>query len=128
MSNRTSKTQNVPVLIMVVGGLLLLISAAWLFTQTPVSPAATPAATPTATRLPPVSGGHDEQTYPEIERVSIADAKAALDAGTAIFVDVRIAGAYKVDHIPGALNIPLGEVETRLSELDPNQWIITYCT
>ena len=28
----------------------------------------------------------------------------------------------------GALNIPLGDIETRYRELNPNQWIITYCT
>jgi rhodanese-related sulfurtransferase len=33
-----------------------------------------------------------------------------------------------MSHIPGSLSIPLAEIETRLSELDPNQWIITYCT
>jgi hypothetical protein len=63
-----------------------------------------------------------------IQRVSLADARVALDAKTAVFVDVRDEDAYQADHIPGSLNIPLGEIETRYRELNPNQWIITYCT
>jgi 3-mercaptopyruvate sulfurtransferase SseA len=69
-----------------------------------------------------------EETFPEISRASLADSKAALDSRKAVFVDVRDVSAYAEAHIPGALSIPLAELETRLNELDPNQWIITYCT
>jgi len=70
-----------------------------------------------------------EPEQPEVvDRVSPADAKAALDAGTAVFVDVRSAQEYEQGHIPGALSIPSAELEDRLGELDPNAWIITYCT
>jgi 3-mercaptopyruvate sulfurtransferase SseA len=70
-----------------------------------------------------------EPNQPEVvERVSLADAKAALDAGTAVFVDVRSAAEYEQGHIPGALWIPGTELEDRLGELDPSAWIITYCT
>ena len=114
------KAKKIPVLLLAGGGLLLIVAAVLLSLQngsiqaTPSSPAA--------------SGGHDEETYPEIERVSLEDAKAALDAGTAVFVDVRGVEAYNMSHIPGSLSIPLAELESRLTELDPNQWIITYCT
>jgi ArsR family transcriptional regulator len=30
-------------------------------------------------------------------------------------------------HLPGAINIPLSELEERLAELDPTQEIIAYC-
>ena len=66
--------------------------------------------------------------YPNIPRVSLRDAKAAFDQKTAVFVDVRDADSFAAGHIPGAINIPLGEVPTRAAELDPNAWIITYCT
>lgn len=65
---------------------------------------------------------------PEIPRVNLAESKAAFDNGTAIFVDVRTASFYATSHIPGALSIPLADIEGRINELDPNQWIITYCT
>ena len=70
----------------------------------------------------------DEETYPEIQRVSLTNAKATLDAGSAIFVDVRSAQAYQESHIAGSVNIPLVELEQRFSELDPADWIVTYCT
>ena len=64
----------------------------------------------------------------EVVRLSLEDAKAAFDNGTAVFVDVRSQSSYAASHIPGALSIPLIELEPRVNELDPNQWIITYCT
>lgn len=66
--------------------------------------------------------------FPDVRRVTLADSKAALDQQTAIFVDVRDPATYELAHIPGAINIPATEVDARLNELDPNAWIITYCT
>jgi len=117
---KRSKTKKFPVLLLAGGGLLLIMTAVMLGLQNGSSQA-----TPSE---PAISSGHDEETYPEIERVSVEDAKAALDAGTAVFVDVRGVDAYNMSHIPGSLSIPLAELESRLTELDPNQWIITYCT
>ncbi len=117
---RQQESRKFPILILLVSGTLLIISVIVIIMRNN-----TGQATPT---VPVINGGHKEETYPEINRVSLAEAKTALEAGSAVFVDVRIAGAYNVDHIPGALNIPLGEIEARLAELDPSQWIITYCT
>jgi 3-mercaptopyruvate sulfurtransferase SseA len=64
----------------------------------------------------------------EVPRTSLEEAKAAYDNGTAIFVDVRAVSSYEEGHIPGALSIPLTEIERRMGELDPEQWIIPYCT
>ena len=114
------KAKKFPVLLLAGGGFLLIVAAVMLGLQK-----GTNKANPSA---PAASSGHDEETYPEIERVSVGDAKAALDAGTAVFVDVRGVDAYNMSHIPGSLSIPLAELESRLAELDPNQWIITYCT
>jgi 3-mercaptopyruvate sulfurtransferase SseA len=63
-------------------------------------------------------------------RVSIEETRIALAAGAAIIVDVRSPSAYELSHIPGAINIPLGEIETNPTglDLDKDQWIITYCT
>jgi len=69
-----------------------------------------------------------ENPYLEVPRVTLEEAKTAFDSGEAIFVDVRSAASYETSHIPGALSIPLGELESRINELDPHQWIITYCT
>ncbi len=64
----------------------------------------------------------------QVRRVSLADAKAAFDAGSAVFVDVRPTPSYDSSHIPGALSIPLNELTNHLNEFDPSSWIITYCT
>jgi hypothetical protein len=69
-----------------------------------------------------------EDPFLEVPRVTLEEAKAAFDSGSAVFVDTRFANDYATAHIPGALSIPAGEIESRLDELDPNQWIITYCT
>jgi 3-mercaptopyruvate sulfurtransferase SseA len=65
-----------------------------------------------------------------VPRVSVEEAKAAFDSGAAIIVDVRSAEAYAASHVPGAINIQLGEFEINPTglELDKDQWIITYCT
>jgi rhodanese-related sulfurtransferase len=69
-----------------------------------------------------------EPPDPEVPRITIEEAKAAYDEGAAVFVDVRDASAYALGHVPGAVLMDLPEVKARLGELDPNQWIITYCT
>jgi len=65
-------------------------------------------------------------TVEQVERVSLKEARTALDDGTAVFLDVRSSDAYAVSHIPGAVSIPAGELPARMGELDPGAWIIPY--
>jgi 3-mercaptopyruvate sulfurtransferase SseA len=81
-----------------------------------------PSLSPGASTIP------TEDPVLEVARVTLDEAKAAFDSGAAIFLDVRGQGAYERGHIAGALWIPLADIEARMSELDPNDWIITYCT
>ena len=93
-----------------------------------------------ATQIPPSTqiiepvSTQPQADLPESEaavpRVSVEEAKAALESGAAIIVDVRSAEAYEASRIPGAINIPLEEFETNPTDLklDKEQWIITYCT
>ena len=64
----------------------------------------------------------------EAPRISVADAKKAIDAGKAILVDVRSAVAYQQEHAKGSISLPTYEVAARLSELPKDKQIITYCT
>ena len=107
-----SPNSRILIVLLVAGGLLLVAAAFLLGRQ---RPAAAPA---------PLQ----EDTYSEITRIPLEDAKAALDAGSAVFLDVRSATAFQAGHVEGAINIPLDELETRLGELNKEQWIITYCT
>lgn len=63
-----------------------------------------------------------------VVRVNLEEARAAYDDGDALFLDVRSAASYANGHIPGAISIPVSEIEARLADLDPERWIITYCT
>jgi rhodanese-related sulfurtransferase len=65
--------------------------------------------------------------FPEVARVSLADAKARSDAGTAVIVDVRSFEEYQTGHIPNAVSIPLFELTSRYQELPKNVELITYC-
>lgn len=76
------------------------------------------------------SQGDLPQTEAAVPRVTVEEAKVALDSGAAVIVDVRSQSAYDTSHIAGALFIPLGAFETDIAnlDLDKEQWIITYCT
>lgn len=47
--------------------------------------------------------------------------------GLVTVVDVRPPEEYVAGHVPGAINIPLGELEQRLDELDTGKEIVAYC-
>ncbi|HUH06587.1 MAG TPA: metalloregulator ArsR/SmtB family transcription factor [Egibacteraceae bacterium] len=50
-----------------------------------------------------------------------------LKRGAVALVDVRPAEEYAAGHIPGAVSIPLAEIEERLAELPPDVEIVAYC-
>jgi len=114
---KTRKTGSTWPLVMVGIGLLLIFGAGGYYLYATLNPA-----------KDTVSTLQVEDSYPDIPRVSVGDAKAAYDTGTAVFLDVRSSDAYAQSHISGALSIPLGELPDRLNELNPADWIITYCT
>ena len=117
--NQPPNRQIMPLILVAIGLLLVAVVVIWQVAR-PGQGIVT-AARPTATTEPNIP-------FPDIKRVTLQEAKAALDGKTAIFVDVRSADSYKTSHITGAVNIPLAELEGRINELDPGKWIITYCT
>ncbi len=62
----------------------------------------------------------------QVQRVTLEEAKAAYDTGSALFLDVRDSTSYAASHISGAVSIPQNELLSRLNELDPSVWIIPY--
>jgi 3-mercaptopyruvate sulfurtransferase SseA len=67
----------------------------------------------------------------EVPRISVRDAKAALDSGAAVIVDVRSAESFAASRVAGAISIPLQNFEgsgIQNLSLEKDQWIITYCT
>lgn len=119
-ANSKKPSTLIPAILIGIGALLVFAVLAIQLLQSPGT-AQSPAASPPSQQA---------QNIPEpgIQRVSLADAKTAFDQKTALFLDVRDEGSYAAGHIPGAVNIPEALLESRLGELDPNAWIITYCT
>jgi rhodanese-related sulfurtransferase len=58
--------------------------------------------------------------------VSVAEAAALRDDG-AFVLDVREPAEWADGHIPGATLIPLGELASRIGELDRDQRIVVVC-
>lgn len=108
-----------PFLTMGAGVVLILTAIIWQLTGNDQ-----PGAAPTAS----IPSGQSQLPFPDVVRISLRDAKAAYDAGSALFLDVRDSDSYNASHIPGALNIEVAQLLTQLAKLDSSKSIITYCT
>ena len=68
----------------------------------------------------------------ELELPDPATAKLVFDGGHALFVDVRSRGSYAEGHIPGAVSLPVGELdvigEAFVRDVERQQRIVTYCS
>ena len=62
-----------------------------------------------------------------LEPVSREDMASRLRDGLVTVLDVRPEDEFALGHLPGALNIPFGKLERRLSELPADREIIAYC-
>jgi hypothetical protein len=107
------KKITIPLVIIVIGSMLILGALlAALFR-------------PTVSQQATLSSSQADSSA-EIARIRPEEAKAAFYSGEATFVDVRAKEFYTESHIPGALSIPLDELQDRLDELNQNDWIILY--
>ena len=62
-----------------------------------------------------------------LEPVSRAELMDRLKAGTRDRARFRPKDEFALGHLPGAVNVPLGELERRLADLDPRLEIVAYC-
>ena len=120
MSARKDRVSFTPLLIVGLGLLLMVVSLVW-FVNSNQAPAASEVDLPS-----PVATSNIPE--PDIMRVALDEAKSAFDQKQAVFIDVRGEPYYSQGHIPGSLSLTNDEVLSRLDELDPNAWYITYCT
>src|SRR6201982_532444 len=67
------------------------------------------------------------QARDALEPVSRDDLVARLRDDLVSVLDVRPEDEFALGHLPGALNIPLAELERRLGELPRNREVIAYC-
>ncbi len=62
-----------------------------------------------------------------VARISGPEARQLVDQG-ALLLDVRTPAEFSSGHIEGAINIPIGDLKSRLNELDQaNAGIVVYC-
>lgn len=62
-----------------------------------------------------------------LESVSREELVSRLQDGLVTVLDVRPEDEFALGHLPGALNIPLAELERRLGELPPDREVVAYC-
>ena len=63
----------------------------------------------------------------DMDPVSRQELVARLRDGLVTLLDVRPEDEFAAGHLPGAVNVPLRDLEARLTELDPGRDIIAYC-
>ncbi|MCE7927932.1 MAG: MBL fold metallo-hydrolase [Chloroflexi bacterium CFX7] len=65
----------------------------------------------------------------EVARAEVVDAKGArrLLGDGAVAVDVRELNEFQEGHIPGAVHIPLGDLESRAAAIPADRPVLTYC-
>lgn len=63
----------------------------------------------------------------ELEPVTRDELLARADDGSVLVLDVRPTEEYEAGHIPGAMSVPLDELESRLAALPPDTEIVAYC-
>ena len=63
----------------------------------------------------------------EVPRITVEELKALLDDGKqAVIVDARTAKSFEKRRVPGAISIPVREIEDRLDELPKDAPIAFY--
>jgi len=63
----------------------------------------------------------------ELEPVTRDELLARADDGSVLVLDVRPTEEYEAGHIPGAMSVPLDELESRLAALPSEAEIVAYC-
>lgn len=61
------------------------------------------------------------------EQISVDELRARLRRGDVVLLDVRPDVEYQAGHLPGAISVPLDELERRLGELPKGKTIVAYC-
>jgi rhodanese-related sulfurtransferase len=63
----------------------------------------------------------------ELEPVAAGELLERARKGLVTVLDVRPAAEFAAGHVPGAVNIPIDELERRLSELPRRKEVVAYC-
>jgi len=97
------------------------------------APSPVPPAQPGSVQIAPnnniqiATSSNPDEELSKARRISRTEAVRLVKEKKAVWVDVRGKDAYDQSHIPGAINIPLGELNEHLTSLPPRKFLITYC-
>lgn len=62
-----------------------------------------------------------------VSHVNIAQLKEAMEKKSGRVIDVREPNEFKQGHIPGAVNVPLSQLQTKMSRLPKDLPLYVYC-
>ncbi|MGC5327406.1 ArsR/SmtB family transcription factor [Brevibacillus sp. SYSU BS000544] len=62
-----------------------------------------------------------------MEPITLEDLLERMEKGEVLLLDVRPREEYEMAHIPGAISIPIEELELHLASLPANKEIVAYC-
>jgi len=88
---------------------------------------AVPPATPQPALAPQPTVAVPQAPLETARRITREEAIKLVKQKKAIYVDVRARDQFDQGHIAGAYSLPVAEVVSRLRELPPHMFLITYC-
>lgn len=95
----------------------------------PTSNAGNPAQAAAPGQNPPAQSPPAQNPEDAMPRIKVEEAKALVEKGSAVILDVRGSDAYKTSHVKGALDYPLSRLEqSDFKDLPKNKRIIAYCS
>ncbi len=62
-----------------------------------------------------------------LDGITLTDLASRMNKGEVLLLDVRPKEEFEKAHIPGAVSIPIGELETHLASLPTNCDVVAYC-
>ncbi len=75
-----------------------------------------------------VADTETKEAEDDAPRITLADAKKLFDSGEAIFVDTRSKQFYSMEHVKGALNVPVNEFDDTYKSVPKDKKIVAYCS
>lgn len=70
-----------------------------------------------------------KQFFTRVKSINVHEARklwSSAQNGDLLYLDVRQPKEYKQGHLPGAKLIPIGDLDKRLGELNPDQPTVVY--
>jgi len=62
-----------------------------------------------------------------LDAITAEELGRRLEDGTVVLIDVRPAIEFESGHIPGALSVPIDELDARVGELSDDKEVVAYC-